>query len=133
MPTPAKKMPRPLRPWKPKTIGIVGSRRRNSGHDLKACLAAFEREYQPGDRIVSGGCPSGGDRFAELFAREMGLSIIIHHADWNGLGKSAGFQRNTKIAADADVLIAVVAADRTGGMEDTVRKAAQMGKRIVLV
>jgi hypothetical protein len=49
------------------------------------------------------------------------------------MGPGAGFLRNTDIAKDADVLIAVVAADRTGGTEDTIRKVQKMGKRVILV
>ena len=116
-----------------KTIGIVGSRRRDSDADYEACLTAFEVEYHLGDRIVSGGCPRGGDRFAEAIAKSRGLTITIHYPDWNGpAGKGAGFVRNSRIAEDCDVLIAVVAADRKGGTEDTVRKATKLAKRIVL-
>ena len=49
-------------------------------------------------------------------------AILIYYAAWDRLGKSAGFTRNTDIARDADVLIACVAKDRTGGTEDTIRK-----------
>jgi len=117
-----------------KMIGIVGSRRRNSDADYNAAIAAFEAEYEPGDRLVSGGCPRGGDAFAERIARNCGLTITIHHANWNGAaGRAAGFVRNSYIAADADVLIALVAPDRTGGTEDTIRKARKLGKRIVII
>jgi hypothetical protein len=56
----------------PKVIGIVGSRRRDAGEDFRACLFAFREVFRDGDRIVSGGCPQGGDRFAECIARDMG-------------------------------------------------------------
>ena len=59
-----------------KTIGIVGSRRRDSGKDFMICRDEFLKHYQPGDQIVSGGCPKGGDRFAEMIAKEFGLSLI---------------------------------------------------------
>lgn len=118
-----------------KTIGIVGSRRRNSRNDY--CLIAGALEKEASDqivRIVSGGCKEGGDRFAEVIARDQGLTITIHHADWRGAsGKFAGFARNGKIAADCDVLIACAAFDRSGGTEDAIRKAEALGKRIVLV
>lgn len=123
-------MPKPIT-RKPKMIGIVGSRRRDGLEDYRACLAAFETVYRPGDKLVSGGCPLGGDRFAEMIAKARGLTITIHCPDWNGLGRRAGFARNTSIARDADVLIAVVAEDRTGGTEDTIRKAQSLGKKVV--
>ncbi len=124
-------MPNPL-PY-PKTIGIVGSRRRDSIIDFNACAKAFLNIYKRGDKIVSGGCPKGGDRFAEDLARTYGVTIIIHHADWERKGRGAGIARNTDIARDCDVLIAVVAEDRTGGTEDTVKKVLKLGKQVVYV
>jgi hypothetical protein len=124
-------MPRPLP--SPKVIGIVGSRRRDRTEDFEACCEAFLKLYQKGDKIVSGGCPKGGDRFAEQIARHKGCTIIIHHADWEGPAKrGAGFVRNTDIARDCDVLIALVAPDRKGGTEDTVKKALKLGKQVIL-
>ena len=105
-----------------KTIGIIGTRRRDSGQDLWDTVDAFKRVYRVGDRIVSGGCPQGGDRFAEVIARSMQIPIMIHYAQWNTYGKSAGFRRNADIANDADIMLAVVAEDRTGGTEDTLKK-----------
>lgn len=105
-----------------KTIGIIGSRRRNNPQDAQEVEETARALYQFGDRFVSGGCPQGGDRFCEEIARKLGATIIIHHADWARYGRSAGFKRNGLIARDADVLIACVAEDRTGGTEDTIRK-----------
>lgn len=105
-----------------KTIGIIGSRRRNTYEDSILVERAFLKIYEDGDTIVSGGCPNGGDRFAEIIAKEFGITIAIHYPNWTKYGKPAGFVRNTKIAKDANVLIACVAADRTGGTEDTIKK-----------
>lgn len=117
----------------PRRIGIVGSRRRDTIEDLQLTAFAFNKIYRPGDQIVSGGCPAGGDRFAEILARQHGLVITIYHADWNAKGRGAGFARNQDIANNCDILIAVVAADRTGGTEDTIVKAEKLGRKIVLV
>lgn len=116
-----------------KTIGIVGSRRRDSIIDYKLCEKAFLEIYEEGDTIVSGGCPKGGDRFAEIIADLHYIPIKIHKAEWDKYGKAAGFKRNTYIAEDADVIIAVVASDRTGGTEDTLKKAEKLNKKIILV
>lgn len=118
----------------PRCIGIVGSRRRDSADDYRACLAAFDSVYRLGDQLVSGGCPQGADRFAEQIAKRRGLTIVIHYPDWNGdSGRAAGFERNALIAQDADLLIALVASDRTGGTEDTIRKAKRLGRGVLLV
>lgn len=105
-----------------KTIGIVGSRRRNTVLDFKIVSDAFMKVYEKGDTIVSGGCPRGADNFAEEIAWIYNIPIKIHKADWQKYGKGAGFIRNTYIAEDADILIACVAQDRKGGTEDTIRK-----------
>ena len=110
-----------------KIIGIIGSRRRNSPADYNAVEAKFLELYEIGDEIVSGGCPVGADRFAEIVAKKQQVPIKIYYAAWSRLGKSAGFARNCDIARDADVLIACVAADRTGGTEDTIRKFGKKG------
>jgi predicted Rossmann fold nucleotide-binding protein DprA/Smf involved in DNA uptake len=115
-----------------KKIGIVGSRRRNTYQDYLACVKVFNEVYEPDDTIVSGGCPKGGDVFANRIAKERGLTITIHYPDWRRFGKSAGFKRNTLIANDCDVLIAVVVPERTGGTEDTVAKCNKQNKQVYL-
>lgn len=105
-----------------KVIGIIGSRERNTVADYQAVEAAFHGIYMNGDEIVSGGCPKGGDHFAEAIAKIHQIPIKIYYAQWNRLGKSAGFQRNSDIARTADVLIACVNPDRQGGTEDTIKK-----------
>lgn len=113
-------------------IGMIGSRRRNTDDDYSDCLSAFLDVYGSGDTLVSGGCPRGGDRFAERIARTFDVPITIHHPDWSK-GRFAGLERNGLIARDADVLIAVVADDRRGGTEDTIRKYHALGKTDVIL
>lgn len=120
-------------------IGVVGSRRRNTKEDFDACDKAISDNLRRGekrgdrDQLVSGGCHLGADRFAEIIAKRDGLSITIHYADWEGTGRGAGFVRNGLIARDCDILIALPAPDRTGGTEDTIRKAERLGKPVILV
>ena len=104
------------------TIGIVGSRRRNSTFDFEVVMKLFFKLYREGDWICSGGCPTGGDNFAERIARAYGIPILIFPANWNKYGKSAGFIRNADIAKFSRALIACVSDDRKGGTEDTIKK-----------
>ena len=118
----------------PKVIGIVGSRRRSEAEDYRLLYDKFMGLYRLGDSIVSGGCPKGGDYYAEVIAKALGLTITIHYPDWNGpAGKAAGFVRNTKIAEDCTILLALVAYDRTGGTEDTIKKAIKLGKKVIVL
>jgi hypothetical protein len=106
-----------------KTIGVIGSRSRDSlGHDLGIVKKAVMNVYEEGDMLVSGGASAGADRFAEMIARTEQIPIIIYYAKWKKYGMSAGFQRNGDIAEEADILVACVNPDRTGGTEDTIKK-----------
>ena len=117
-----------------KKIGVVGSRRRDLASDMFLVEEVVKDFYEEGDVIVSGGCQRGADHFAELVARDLGCTIIIHHANWKDYGKSAGHIRNQKIAEDSDILIAMVSPDRTGGTESTIKKYLALGKtELVLI
>ena len=116
-----------------KTIGIIGSRRRTSNKDFAQLEAKFLEIYKDGDELVSGGCPSGGDAWCEILAKKYQAPIKIYYAQWDKLGKGAGFARNTYIARDSDILIALTAHDRLGGAEDTIKKAEKMKKKIILL
>lgn len=113
-------------------IGIVGSRRRNKPSDFLKLYAVFKQLYRPGDMIVSGGCATGADRWAEEIAAELQIVPVIYCPDFKNIRIPACyFARNTEIAEDCDVLIALCAPDRTGGTEDTVRKTLKLGKRVI--
>ncbi len=131
-----------IKPYK--VIGIVGSRRRNTDTDLKQLLTAFLEIYKPGDKIVSGGCTQGGDKFAELIAEKLNLTeengfLIIHRPKTVPKGSqysdyvNANYTRNTLIAEDCDILLALVARDRTGGTENTIKTATKLGREIILL
>lgn len=117
-------------------IGIIGARVRNSQEDfeklrsvLMTLLSKAEERGIP-VRLVSGGCSRGGDRFAEILAIDLKIPIIIHYPDKSKLPKSYTkkhyrdicFERNTLIANDSDILIALVSDERVGGTEDTIKK-----------
>jgi len=105
-----------------KKIGVIGTRLRDTFLDYKAVQEKFYEIYEDGDWLVSGGCPKGGDRFAEKMALKYGMPILIFYPNWRKYSKGAGFIRNTFIAEHSDIIIACVAEDRTGGTEDTIKK-----------
>ncbi len=123
-----------------KKIVIIGSRRRDSEEDFHIVFETFKEHYQDGDLIISGGCPKGGDRFAEVIASRMGLTednggLVIHRPIKPNGPKwayaKAFYERNTVVAKETEedsVVIACVATDRTGGTEDTIRKVKRHNK-----
>ena len=122
-----------------KTIGIVGSRRRDTVEDYRQCEKTFLEIYEEGDSIVSGGCSEGADRFAVLFRDKFNIPLEEHLPDLPSKGSQyyefvkAYYARNTLIAQDCDILLAMVAPDRKGGTEDTIKKVKKLGKSIVMV
>ena len=124
-----------------KTIGVIGSRQRDSEEDFQLVEKAFLKVYEEGDTICSGLCPQGGDRFAVILANKMKLGhnkrlwfpakwdditvpgAVIKYNKWSKpYNVLAGFMRNTHIARESDILIACVSESRRGGTEDTITK-----------
>jgi len=127
-----------------KIIGIIGSRRRNNEVDYHAIFNEFKKWYEVGDKICSGGCKKGGDKFAEIIAQKMNLTeengyLIIHRPKpvpknspkW--MYAKVNYERNTTVAKDSDVIIATVSPDRKGGTEDTLKKFLKFGKDPIFV
>jgi len=88
--------------------------------------------------LVSGGCRRGADACAEEAARAYGVPMAIHPVDtsegiwgrWDYAQKA--FARNRDIVIDSDVIYAWVSDDRTGGTENTIGHAYDLGKDVHL-
>jgi predicted Rossmann fold nucleotide-binding protein DprA/Smf involved in DNA uptake len=85
---------------------VVGSRDFNDYPLLEKTvdMVIFEREYKD-ITIISGGA-RGADTLAELYAAKRKYPIKVYEAEWDRLGKSAGYARNTQIVMDSDLVIA---------------------------
>ena len=119
-----------------KKIIIIGSRRRDIEKDFAIVYKEFQKVYNIGDIIISGGCPKGGDRFAEIIARRLNLTekngkLIIRRPITPPKGSprwkwaQVMYDRNTIVAQETEhdsVVIACITEDRKGGTEDTIRK-----------
>jgi len=118
-------------------IGIIGSRRRNEKEDKIALTTVLERLFELYEsydiKFVSGCCPKGGDRFAEELAKELGIEIILFPPQLDKFKnfRKAAYARNIQIAENSDELVAVVASDRTGGTEHTIKNFIRLKKKPV--
>lgn len=128
-------------------LGIVGSRRRCSLYDrqlvFKIIVGFIEMDVIGElDRkivVVSGGCRTGADSYAEEAARANGLNTLIHPVQKDPPIRNKkdfrdrAFARNRLVARDSDLLFALVSEDRTGGTEDTIEHMKQFGKPVWIV
>src|SRR5690242_862360 len=111
-------------------VGIVGSRRRTDREAIEAAVA----ELPLGAVVVTGGA-AGPDSWGEHAARARGLEVVVHRPDLDGVrarweAAERHYARNQRIVDDADLIIAFVAPDRTGGTEDAIRRAVRAGKLV---
>jgi hypothetical protein len=115
-------------------VAIIGSRPRAWPHPdaVRDYVAALVADLPAGTVVVSGGA-EGVDTWAVDAAKTRGLPFVVHPADWQAHGRSAGAIRNAAIVADCDRLIALHGIDpKTGelsaGTNITVTMARQAGK-----
>lgn len=64
------------------------------------------KEYKERDVSIVSGMARGADALGVRFAIENNVKLYKFPADWNGLGKVAGFRRNQHMADFADGLLA---------------------------
>ena len=75
------------------------------------------------DCVIHGACPTGADRWADEWAKERGVAVEPHPADWIRLGRWAGPCRNSEmIDAKPD---GVVAFPGGRGTADMVRRTEE--------
>jgi hypothetical protein len=103
-------------------IAIVGSR----SYPHLDMVRQFVAGLSCADVVVSGGA-AGVDSEAHKAAKQRGLACVVVMPDWNGLGRRAGFERNTTIVRLSAFVVAFW--DGTSrGTKDTIEKARKAGK-----
>jgi len=120
-------------------VGVVGSRSRNTAKDKALLCRILKRQKDKCDKLilVSGGCSSGADRFAEEIAKELNLGIVIYYPKVeSGCSRQeyaiAAFARNKLIVEACDVLLAVW--DQISrGTKNTIDTAHGYGKPVVII
>lgn len=109
-------------------LAIVGSRFVNA-EKVRDHLLPLVSELKP-ELIVSGGA-RGADRAGELIADTLDVPKLIHHAEWERFGRSAGMRRNGLIVRDCDQVLAVfVSGVESRGTANTVSRARKAGKPV---
>lgn len=123
-------------------IGIVGSRRRNTLADrliVQDIIVTAAMRFGSDTVIVSGGCGQGADRFAKEYTECWGIRYVEYPIPTDPPAKNKweftrrAYARNRQIVENSDVIFALVHPDRTGGTENTVLHAKDLGRRCFLV
>jgi hypothetical protein len=110
----------------PRAVGIVGSR----DYPRPDLVETFVVSLKPGTIVVSGGAP-GVDSIAESVARRIGLTLIVHPADWKGLGRKAGPIQNGLIVESSSRIVAFWNEANRGTL-NTVLQAVQRGRETII-
>ncbi|AXH44227.1 DprA-like DNA processing chain A [Arthrobacter phage GoCrazy] len=106
---------------------ITGSR---EWTDLEFIRGQLRKIYEAHSDVtlVSGACPRGADRIAEVVGEvEFGFKIERHPAEWEKYGPRSGFKRNAEmVALGADVCFAFIK-DESRGATHTAQLAYKNG------
>lgn len=85
---------------------ITGSRDWTNARSIRDALTAY---FSKDVVLVTGACPTGADRIAEMFWTRWGGRIERHPADWKQHGRKAGPLRNAEmVERGADVCLAFI-------------------------
>ena len=108
-------------------LAVVGSR------DFKnQALVGVLLARMPKDTVVVSGGARGIDSEAEKCAKVFGLHCDVHPADWDGLGRQAGYLRNITIVEDCDIVVAFWDG-LSRGTKHTIEIAHRSGKKVYVV
>lgn len=105
-------------------VAIVGSRDYPHPAHVQRAVSGLASD----DIVISGGA-RGVDSMAAKFARWRGLEVVEHLADWEHLGKRAGYVRNITIVEDCDRVIAFQH-NASRGTQHTIDIARKAGKPV---
>ncbi len=94
-------------------------------------MLAELRIFGAQDTAVTG-CAKGADAIARGFAAEWGIPLAVHRADWARLGKRAGPERNGRVVADSDRMVAFWDGKSRGTL-DAITQMVRAGKPVQVV
>lgn len=110
--------------------GVVGNRMGWEYYEIKRELDKHEISQE--DQIVSGGA-SGVDRYAEMYAEEIGCEMTVCLPDPSKPIPEKYFDRNKKIAESCDVLIAFDKKEGGSGTKNTIKHAMELDKEVHII
>ena len=92
------------------------------GRDYKMQKSDFaELDLLGITEVISGGC-SGADKVGELYAMHRNLQVTTIQADWKKYGRSAGPERNARMAEIAEAVFLFPGGKGTDSMEKIAKR-----------
>ena len=85
---------------------IAGGRTFNDYPTLRAYMDNILKNKNPNQIVIVSGTATGADKLGERYAKERGFRCDKFPAQWDKLGKRAGYVRNADMADYADALVA---------------------------
>jgi predicted Rossmann fold nucleotide-binding protein DprA/Smf involved in DNA uptake len=114
-------------------IAVVGSRTRTDKQSVVDYIDSVSQD----DTIISGGC-EGVDTWAIEAAMARGLKWKVIYPNMDGAKNyydrcNRYYDRNEKVAKEAEMVVAFVSKNRKGGTENTLQYAKKYGKVVIVV
>lgn len=116
---------------------VCGDREWSNRELIKSRLSGLLDREKPGDITVIHGACRGADRIAGEVAKELGMQVEEHPADWRRHAKWAGPKRNRDremLDREPDLVLAFHNyLERSKGTIDTIREAKRRGINVHVV
>ena len=110
-------------------VAVVGNQEGWTYEFVKSVLEKLEIDHTY--TLISGGA-KGVDTYAEMYAKEKGCTIIVHHPKPHIPSPDRYFQRNQQIAEECDWMVAFDRKSGAAGTKNTVAHAKRANKAIFL-
>ncbi len=122
-------------PYNHMRLAIVGGREFNDYPMLHTEVVNFARSQGVTDSsqmTVLSGRARGADRMGEYFAQQYTVDIEYFPADWDGLGKRAGYVRNQTMS-DAATHVIAFWDGKSRGTRHMIEYSQKQGKEVRIV
>ena len=108
-------------------ILVTGSRVWADRAAIRSALLEAAEGFRPGNVTVVHGAARGADTLAGEVARELGMRVEAHPAEWRRHGKSAGHIRNAEMVNLGADLVLAFPLDLSKGTRGCIELAAKAG------
>lgn len=99
---------------------------------IMECLVGKDDLYPQDVTIITGGA-KGADTVAHDLAVDYGMKTIVHYAEWNRFGKSAGPIRNGRMLDEEPDVVIAFPIGKSVGTRHCIKEAERRGIRTITI